>query len=67
MIRGAVARSRQELRTIPTLAQFISERTSRTPHINATKRSRKTDEYLLRVHILPALGRLSLDEITSGG
>ena len=34
------------------------------PHAQASKRSWNTDETLLRIHILPALGRLTLDQIT---
>ena len=33
--------------------------------IKANKRSWRIDEMNLRLHILPALGRLTLDEITS--
>jgi integrase len=47
---------RQELRSIPTLNQLVHDRY--LPHAQANKRS-------LRTHILPALGRLALDEITS--
>jgi Phage integrase, N-terminal SAM-like domain len=35
------------------------------PHARASKRSWNTDEALLRIHILPAIGRFALDEITS--
>ena len=54
---------RQELRSIPTLNQFVRDRY--LPHAHASKRSWKTDEALLRIHILPAIGRFALDEITS--
>jgi integrase len=54
---------RQELRLTPTLAQLVSERY--LPHARATKRSWQTDETILRNHILPALGRLTLDQISS--
>ena len=53
---------RQELRSIPTLNQLIRDRY--LPHAQASKRSWTTDEGLLRIHILPALGRLTLDQIT---
>ena len=53
---------RQELRAIPTLNQLIRDRY--LPHAQASKRSWNTDETLLRIHILPALGRLALDQIT---
>jgi integrase len=53
---------RQELRSTPTLNQLIRDRY--LPHAQASKRSWKTDEIVLRIHILPALGRLTLDQIT---
>ena len=53
---------RQQLRSIPTLNQLIRDRY--LPHAQASKRSWKTDETILRIHILPALGRLTLDQIT---
>jgi integrase len=53
---------RQELRSIPTLNQLIRDRY--LPHAQASKRSWTTDETLLRIHILPALGRLTLDQIS---
>ena len=34
------------------------------PHAQASKRSWTTDETLLRIHILPALGRLTLDQVS---
>jgi hypothetical protein len=53
---------RQELRSIPTLNQLIRDRY--LPHAQASKRSWTTDETLLRIHILPALGRLTLDQVS---
>jgi integrase len=53
---------RKELRTIPTLAELVRERYM--PHVKAYKRSWCTDETVLRIHILPRLGALHLDEIT---
>lgn len=55
-------RHRQELRAMPTLSSFVQ--TSYLPFAKDVKRSWKTDETLLRLHILPALGRSSLDEIS---
>ena len=52
---------RAELRTIPTLVEFAHERY--LPHVQGYKRSWHIDEMLLRVHIVPALGRMPLDEI----
>lgn len=57
----AEQRARQ---AVPTLAAFV--KTAYLPHVQGYKRSWKTDETLLRLHILPALGRLYLDEIGRG-
>jgi hypothetical protein len=46
----------------PTLAEFI--RDQYLPYAMERKRSWKTDETMQRCHILPALGRLRLDEAT---
>jgi integrase len=54
---------RQELRAIPTLRDFIHE--SYLPHVQNAKRSWKTDETLLRLHILPRLGSKPIDGISS--
>ena len=54
---------RQELRSTPTLSQLARARY--LPHAQATKRSWYIDEMNLRLHILPVLGPLMLDEITS--
>ena len=54
-------RERQERRSIPTLRTFIEDRY--LPFIQGYKRSWKTDETVLRVHILPVVGRYFLDEI----
>lgn len=54
---------REELRAIPTLAEFI--RDSYLPFAKNVKRSWRTDETILRLHILPSLGRRALDEITN--
>lgn len=53
---------RKELRAIPTLAELVRDRYM--PHVKAYKRSWCTDETVLRIHILPPLGNLHLDEIT---
>jgi len=52
---------RQEMRATPTLADLVRERY--LPHAKSTKRSWQTDETMLRVHILPALGHLTLDQV----
>jgi integrase len=54
--------ARETRRAIPTLKSFIEER--HLPFIKGYKRSWKTDETVLRVHILPEYGRYFLDEIT---
>jgi integrase len=53
---------RELVRATPTLAEFMRERY--LPHVQSYKRSWQTDETLLRCHILPAIGRLRLDEVT---
>jgi integrase len=54
---------RQERRSIPTLRAFIEGRY--LPFVQTYKRSWQTDETVLRVHVLPHLGSLFLDEITT--
>ena len=51
------------LRTIPTLSDFVTGRF--LPYVKSHKRSWKTDETLLRLHILPRLGRTYIDQISS--
>jgi integrase len=55
---------RQALREIGTVAEFMRERY--LPYVTEHKRSWKTDETCIRNHILPALGRLRIDEVTEG-
>ena len=52
---------RQQRRAIPTLHAFVNDHY--LPFVQAYKRSWKTDETVLRIHILPGLGRYFLDEI----
>jgi integrase len=54
---------RQELREIPTLAAFARDRY--LPFVATYKRSWRTDETVLRLHILPVLGRSALDEVAT--
>ena len=56
-------KERQERRSIPTLRAFVEERY--LPFVRTYKRSWRTDEIVLRVHVLPRLGHLFLDEITT--
>jgi integrase len=58
-------RQREELRTIPTFAEFI--RDSYLPFAKNVKRSWRTDETILRIHIIPRFGRLPLDQISNQG
>ncbi len=52
---------RAELRAIPTLAELVRDRY--LPHVKSYKRSWQTDETILRVHILPALGSEFVDQV----
>jgi integrase len=54
---------RQEIRAIPTLNSFVSN--SYLPFIKTYKRSWRTDETILRLHVLRTLGGLALDEINT--
>lgn len=58
---GDPQRQREQLRNIPLLRDFALEKY--LPFVRETKRSWRTDETLLRKHILPAIGRLALDEV----
>jgi len=51
-----------ELRTVPTFATFMAERYM--PFVKGYKKSWDCDDSLLRNHLLPALGKKYLDEIT---
>ena len=62
ILGGDPQNERQERRSIPTLRSFIEDRY--LPFVQGYKRSWRTDETVLRVHILPELGRYFLDEIT---
>jgi integrase len=52
---------RREMRNIPLLKDFVAERY--LPYVRGYKNSWVTDETVLRIHILPKLGGLALDEI----
>jgi len=56
-------KQREELRSIPTLAEFIDE--SYMPYAKNVKRSWQTDDTILRIHILQKFGALHLDEISN--
>ena len=52
---------RRDMRAVPQLKDFVAERY--LPFVQTYKNSWQTDETVLRVHILPKLGGLALDEI----
>lgn len=52
---------RRELRAVPLLRDFVAERY--LPYVRTYKNSWSTDETVLRIHILPKLGALALDEV----
>jgi integrase len=52
---------RREMRAVPQLRDFVAERY--LPYVRTYKNSWTTDETVLRIHILPRLGSLALDEI----
>ena len=56
------AAEKAALRTVPTFATFMTERYM--PYVREYKRSWQCDDSLLRNHLLPALGKKYLDEIT---
>ena len=49
------------MRAVPPLSHFVHERY--LPFVQTYKNSWQTDETVLRIHILPKLGALALDEI----
>lgn len=54
-------RRRRELRAVPQFNRFVYERY--LPFVQTYKESWQTDETVLRIHILPKLGGMALDEI----
>jgi integrase len=52
---------RREKRAVPQLKDFVHERY--LPFVRTYKNSWSTDETVLRIHVLPKLGVLALDEI----
>ena len=52
---------RREMRAVPQLKDFVAQRY--LPFVQTYKNSWQTDETVLRIHILPKLGALALDEI----
>lgn len=54
--------AKQALRRVPTLTQFVFD--SYLPHVKGYKRSWTTDETMLRLHVLPQLGKMYLDQVS---
>ncbi|HEY9453343.1 MAG TPA: site-specific integrase [Bradyrhizobium sp.] len=52
---------RREMRAVPQLGHFVHERY--LPYVRTYKTSWQTDETVLRIHVLPKLGALDLDEV----
>ncbi len=52
---------RREMRAVPQLKDFVAERY--LPYVRTYKSTWQTDETVLRIHVLPKLGALALDEI----
>ena len=61
MLGADPQQKRRELRGIPLLKDFVAERY--LPHVRGYKSTWVTDETVLRIHVLPRLGGLALDEI----
>ncbi|MCG7598633.1 tyrosine-type recombinase/integrase [Halomonas sp. McH1-25] len=53
---------RDALKQVPKFADFVHNQYM--PHAKEHKRSWNVDEWILRLHVLPVLGHLHLDEIT---
>jgi hypothetical protein len=54
-------RRRRDMRAVPQLCGFVHDHY--LPYVRTYKSSWQTDETVLRIHILPRLGGLALDEI----
>jgi integrase len=52
---------RREMRAVPQLGRFVHDRY--LPYVRTYKNTWQTDETILRIHVLPKLGALALDEI----
>jgi integrase len=69
-LRGQIAlgddpfEKQESLKHVPRFRQFVEEHY--LPYAKSYKRSWDTDETLLRLHILPRIGRFYMDEITRG-
>ena len=58
-----VAVEREQLRAAPTVAEFFND--SYLPYIKSYKRSWSTDESVFRNHVLPVIGSVYIDAVTS--
>lgn len=58
-----VALERDQLRRVPTVAQFFND--SYLPYIKSYKRSWDTDLSMFRNHVLPIIGGVYMDAVTS--
>jgi integrase len=56
-----LAEKRAMARAVPTMAEFSREKY--LPYVQTYKRSWQTDERLLRIHVLPRIGKLYMDEV----
>jgi integrase len=56
-------KQREVLRSIPTFGEFV--RDSYLPFAKNTKRSWRTDETVLRIHVLRKLGAVPLDQVST--
>ena len=54
---------KQQLKAVPTFSRFITE--TYLPFARSSKRSWRTDETVLRIHILPTIGRLTIDQVSN--
>ena len=58
-----VATEREQIRTAPTVAEFFN--TSYLPYIKSYKRSWSTDDSVFRNHVLPVIGSVYVDAVSS--
>jgi integrase len=61
---GDPAGDNERLRAIPTVATFVTDQFM--PDARENLRSHAEYETMLRLHVLPAIGRLALDQVTAG-
>ena len=54
---------KKHIKLIPAFKRFVED--TYLPFVQRTKRSWKTDETVIRIHLLPSLGKIPLDEISN--